>query len=75
MIRSYLSVSGLANVPRIELVCKRNVFENTHEAIVDKGTWELVQEAPGNATPHRHVRRGEPADRSCFLRRLQSENV
>ncbi len=51
------------------------IFENTHEAIIDRATWELVPEAAGDATPHRHAGRGQSSDRAGLLRRLQGKDV
>jgi len=49
---SYKDKQGIRNAPEDWLI-----FENTHEAIVDKGTWELVQKLRG--TPRRVDTLGE----------------
>jgi len=49
---SYKDKKATRNAPEDWLV-----FENTHEAIVDKDTWELVQKLRG--TPRRHDTLGE----------------
>ena len=46
------------------------IFENTHETIVDKETWELVQKL--RKTPRRH---DTTPDRASLLRRLRRKAV